>query len=138
MPYPDRLEDVERLIEQHKNIAHQTLLLAVYYDLGDGSDNVCLLEVISPFGYDEVSEDKHLFEMQYGSTQGFPLSPKCCLSILLTNAPEARKAIAQEWAGIIPVLDAVSRNKYKVLYKAGEGNTVLKELRDSERKLVAA
>ena len=129
MAFPDRLEDVERLIEQHRQLEHQTLLLAVYFDRPQDPESVYLLEVISPFGYNEVSDDQDLFEMQYGSTQGFPVPPDHCLSILLTNAVEAEAAIRQQWSAIIPVLDAVRRGDYRVLYAEGEGRLVLDRLR---------
>lgn len=128
MAYPDRMEDVQRLIEQHRQLEHQTLLLALYYGFADDRDDVHLMEVISPFGYNEVNEDRDLFEMQYGSTPGFPLSPGKCLSILLTNSVEARTAIRQEWSAIVPVLKAVHRGDYRVLHVEGEGSTVLEEL----------
>lgn len=128
MAYPDRLEDVKRLVEQHRQLDHQTLLLALYYGFADNRDDVHLLEVISPFGYDEVDEDRDLFEMQYGSTPGFPLPPGNCLSILLTNGVEAKTAIRQEWPAIVPVLKAVFRGDYQVLHHEGEGQAVLEEL----------
>lgn len=138
MAYPDRREDVRRLIEQHRRLDHQTLLLALYYSLPDERDDVHLLEVISPFGYNEVNEDRDLFEMQYGSTPGFLLPPGSHLSILLTNAAEARKAVVQEWPAIMPVLTAVSRGEYQVLHKVGEGEVVLAELRAARGGRIAA
>ncbi len=130
MAYPDRLEDVKRLIEQHRRLDHQTLLLALYYGLADGRDDVHVLEVISPFGYNEVNEDQDLFEMQYGATPGFPLPPGSCLSILLTNGVEAKTAIRQEWPAIMPVLKAIRRGDYQVLHVEGEGLTVLEEFQE--------
>ncbi len=135
MAFPDRLPDVERLVEQHRRLEHQTLLLAIYFDRPQDPDSVYLLEVITPFGYNEVSLDQDLFEMQYGSTPGFPVPPGKRLSILLTNAVEAEAAVRQQWPAIMPVLDAVQHGAYRVLYVEGEGRLVLDQFRQN---LVAA
>lgn len=132
MTYLDRLEDVKQLVEQHRRLEHQTLLLALYYAPADDRGDVHLLEVIAPFGYNEVSEDQDLFEMQYGSTPGFPLPPGNCLSILLTNPAEARAAIRQQWPAIAPVLEAVRQGEYKVIYKEDEGSVILEELQKDQ------
>ena len=131
MAFPDRLPDVERLIEQHRQLEHQTLLLALYYGPDDGGDSVYLLEIITPFGYNEISLEQDLFEMQYGSTPGFSVPPGERLSILLTNAVEAEAAVRQQWPAIMPVLDAVRRGNYRVLYVEGEGRLVLDQLRQN-------
>lgn len=139
MPYPDRLEDVERLIEQHRQLKHQTLLLAIYFDCPEDPDSVHLLEVITPFGYEEVSDDKELFEMSYGSTNGFSLLPGSSLNILLTNATELQAAVRENWSSIRPVLAAVRLEQYRTIYKSEIGDNLLVLLKQTLiRDLVAA
>ncbi len=135
MAYPDRLEDVKRLIEQHRQLEHQPLLLAIYFAQNQAPDSVYLLEVISQFGYDEVSDDKVLFEMSYGSTDGFRLPSSGRLDILLTNPMELCVAVEQGWASLSPLLSAVRADQYLVIYKADQGSELLGLLR---RELVAA
>ena len=126
MPFPNDLQaKVQGLIAQHRRLKDQTLLLALYYAREDVPDGVYLLEVISPFGHNEVSYDKDLFEIEYGSTPGFPLPTGRLLHILLTNAVEGRAAAEQRWPAIIPVLDAVRRGQYQVLHEEAEGAALL-------------
>jgi len=73
MPYLDYLPQVERLIDQHRQLEHQRLLLALYYAQDADPEGVYLLEVISQFGYNEVSEDQDMFEIEYNSSPGFLL-----------------------------------------------------------------
>lgn len=131
MAFPDRLEDVKRLIEQHRQLKHQTLLLAIYFDRREDPDSVYLLEVISQLGYDEVSDDRELFEMSYGSTEGFPVPVGNCLDIILTSAVELRVAAEEGWASLRPMLAAIEAGPehYHVVYSSGVGDDLLTLLR---------
>jgi hypothetical protein len=135
--YPDRLEDVERLIEQHRRLDRQQLLLAIYFDCQQDPGSVYLLEVISQFGYDEVSDDRELFEMSYGSTDGFPLPSGSRLDIILTNPVELRAAVEQGWTSLSPLLAAIEAGPehYRVVYHSDSGDELLGLLRQG---LVAA
>ncbi len=127
MAFPDRLHDVERLIEQHRCLEHQTLLLTVYYDRPQDPESVYLLEVISQFGYDEISDDKALFQMAYGSTDGFPLPVGSRLNITLTNTNELSAAVEQGWPSVQPLLAAVTAGKthYQVIHSSRIGDELL-------------
>ncbi len=131
MAFPDRLHDVKRLVDQHSQLKHQKLLLAIYFDRPQAPESVHLLEVISQLGYDEVSGDRELFEMSYGSTEGFGVPVGSRLSIILTNAIELRIAIKEEWDALKPVLAAVEAGQehYRVVYKSGEGDNLAALLR---------
>lgn len=137
MAYPDRLEDVERLIEQHKQIAHQTLLLAIYFDRPEDPDSVHLLEVISQLGYDKVSDDNELFEMSYGSTEGFRVPAGSQLNIFLTNAVELRVAAEKRWPSLEPILAAIEAGPKhcRVISSTSVGNDLVALL---HQDLVAA
>lgn len=137
MAYLDRLDDVKRLIEQHRRLEHQPLLLAIYFAQDQDPSGVYLLEVISQFGYDEVSDDKELFEMSYGSTDGFALPPGSRLNITLTNPVELRAAVEQGWASLNPLLAAMEAGPkhYRVIYHTDDGSELLGLLRQG---LVAA
>lgn len=137
MAYPDRLEDVERLIDQHRQLKHQTLLLAIYFDRPEDPDSVHLLEVISQLGYDKVSDDNELFEMSYGSTEGFRVPAGSQLNIFLTNAVELRVATEKNWPSLEPLLAAVKAGPkhYRVISSSGVGNDLVALL---SQDLVAA
>ena len=128
MSYPDRLADVERLIAQHRGLKNQSLQLALYYAQDTDPNGVYLLEVASQFGGDEVSDDKELFEISYGSTEGFPLPPGGRLDILLTNPAEMRVALEQGWASLSPILAAVREGQYQVMHDTEIGRTLLTAL----------
>ncbi len=137
MAFPDRLEDVQRLIEQHRQIEHQPLLLAIYFARQDDPESVYLLEVISQFGYNEISDDREIFEISYGSTDGFRLPFNSRLDILLTNPVELRTALEQGWVGLRPLLAAIEAGPehYRVIYHTDDGSELLGLLRQG---LVAA
>ncbi len=137
MAFPDRLEDVKRLVEQHRQLEHQTLLLAVYFNRPEDPDSVYLLEVISQLGYDEVSDDNELFEMSYGSTEGFRVPIGSRLNIILTNAVELRVAIEKQWDSLRSLLAAVELGpeQYQVIFSTGVGDDLISLLR---QELVAA
>ena len=137
MAFPDRLEDVERLIEQHRRLEHQTLLLAIYFARPEDPDSVYLLEVISQLGYDEVSNDNELFEMSYGSTEGFRVPTSSRLNIILTNAVELRVAIEKKWDSLRPLLAAVEAGpeQYRIIFSTSAGDDLVALLRQD---LVAA
>ena len=137
MAFPDRLPDVERLVEQHRNLEHQTLLLAIYFDRPQKPESVYLLEVIAQLGYDEVSDDQELFEMCYGSTEGFPVPAGSGLSIILTNAVELRTALERKWGSLKPLQTAVEAGPehYRIIYSSGVGNDLVSLL---QRELAVA
>lgn len=128
MPYPDRQTDVERLVAQHRRLKDQTLLLALYYARPDAPEDVFLLEVVSPFGHNEVGDDPDLFEIEYGSTDGFPLPPGHRLHILLVNPIEFKAAVQGEWPALRPLLDAVQQGRFHVLYAEAAGEALLTSL----------
>jgi hypothetical protein len=125
MPYPDRLGDVKRLVEHHSTLKDQTLLLALYYDHLDASDDVFLLEVITPFGHNEVRDDDDLFEIVYACTEGFWMPPGHQLHILLVNPAEFQAAVHRHWPLMRPVLDAVRQERFHVLTSDEQGEELL-------------
>ena len=128
MPYPDRLTDVERLVAHHSAIKDQTLLLALYYDRPNASDDVFLLEVITPFGHNEVRDDDDLFEIVYACTEGFWLPPGHQLHILLVNPAEFQAAVGRHWPLMRPVLEAVRQGRFHVLTSDEQGKALLASL----------
>ena len=125
MPYPDRLEDVERLVAQHRELKHQSLLLAIYYERLSDPDGVYLFEVISQFGYDEINYDQDMFEIEYASTSGFPLPQGSHLHLMLTSLVECRAAVEGNWPALSPLRDAIRNGRYRAVYQGREGVEML-------------
>src|SRR5437764_10877397 len=87
--YPDFLDQVRQLVQQHRAMKQEPLRLAVYYaPLRRAKRDIFLFEVIEGFGGDEVDSEGKLFEFGYGSTPAFPLPPGTTLRMLLTNPAE--------------------------------------------------
>lgn len=130
MPYPNEFAQAQQLITQHRQLEQQPLLLAVYYAQGNDPDGVYLLEIISEFGYNEVSDDQDMFEMEYGSTAGFPLPTGSHLHILLTNPVEFSIALRQGWPALAPLKSAIEQGNYRVVYQEGEGMELMAALQE--------
>jgi hypothetical protein len=99
--YPDFLEQVQQLVQQHHALKREPLRLAVYYaPPRRAKGNVFLFEVIDGFGGDDVDAKRKLFRFGYGSTPAFPLPPGSTLRMMLTNPAELRRAIREGWKDI--------------------------------------
>ena len=130
MPYPDYQQQVERLVSQHRQLEHQPLLLALYYAQDSDPQGVYLLEVISQFGYNEVSEDQDMFEIEYNSSPGFLLPAGSRLHILLTNPVELQAAVDQKWSALSPVQQAIRQGRCRVIHEEPAGSEALALLRE--------
>ncbi len=106
------------------------MLLALYYDQPNDPKGVYLLEVISPFGYNEVSEDQDMFEIEYNSSPGFLLPAGSRLHILLTNLVELQAAVEQNWSALLPVQQAMRQDRYRVIHQEPTESESLALLRE--------
>ncbi|HEY3282655.1 MAG TPA: hypothetical protein VGN26_10310 [Armatimonadota bacterium] len=98
------LESVKRLVEQHRDLKDEPLVLAVYFRK-DGEPHV--LEVVQGFGLDQVNEDGELFRVAFGTSRAFPLYENDSLHLILTNPKEIQVAINEGWADLGDVLSAI-------------------------------
>jgi hypothetical protein len=121
MPYPKYQDQISNLVvSEHAKLENEPLRLAIYYASGLAPNDDCVFEVISNFGYDEVSEDRKLFQVQYGPTNNFPMEPKHRLRLILTNPIECRTAINEDWEEIRDLRQAIAGGQYEVIYKYGD------------------
>ncbi len=118
MPYPLETALLHDLVENdHVALDDEPLLLAIYYASETAPDEECLFEVARNFGYGEPSEDKHIFQIQFGPAPNFPLR-RGRLRLSLTNPAEFRQAVAEGWPEAQDLQAAVGRGQYERLYLA--------------------
>ncbi len=117
MPYPNEYALLHDLVtKDHVAIDDEPLLLAVYYASGDAPQDECLFEVARDFGYGGPSEDKHIFQVQFGPTANFPLPPDSRLRLSLTNPAEFRQAVREGWPEVQDLQRAIKSGQSKELY----------------------
>ena len=96
--YPEYREQIERLVEQHKENFGDRLKLAVCYapERPEAEGDVFLFEVLTDFESGSLEEQDDILEVLYGSTPAFPLEGRNSrLHILLTNPDELQEAKRQ-------------------------------------------
>jgi len=120
--YPDFLDQVRQLVQQHRNLKHEPLRLAVYFaPPRRGKGDVFLFEVSDGFGANELDAGNKLFEFGYGSTPALPLPPGVTLRMVLTNPAEFRAAIHDRWRAIQELRAARDAGKARVIYADATG-----------------
>jgi hypothetical protein len=128
MSFPTDLEQVKKLVHDHQQLNEEPLVLALYYSTDTKSIDVQILEVLDGFGYNEVSADRDLFDVEYASTNGFHLPIGSYLRLVLTNPVEFRQALAERWPTAVEIARAVRRGNYNVVYNNDAGRELLTEL----------
>jgi hypothetical protein len=112
------IQQVERLVDEHRQLRDEPLLLAAYFEPARSPGDVFLFEVIDGFGAGSIDEDRKLFEVAYASTPSFPLPSGHHLHLILTNPEELEVAYRQGW----PSLDEV-----RAAVRAGNSVTVFSD-----------
>jgi len=139
MPYPGQQGLLYDLVNNdHVALDDEPLLLAVYYASEAAPDEECLFEVVRNFGYGEPSEDKHIFQVQFGPTPNFPLPVGGRLRLSLTNPVEFRQAVSEGWPEIQDLQAAVLRGQYERLYLRDDDQEAAEAWSLLDRQLVAA
>ena len=137
MPYPDLTSQIQELVNEHLDLIDQPLLVAVYYASEAAPNEECLFEVARHFGFDEVSEDRQIFQIQFGPSDNFPLPPGDRLRLSLTNTAEFREALSQGWPEIKDLIKAIDQSQSSLLYyRRGDGDA--QEIVDALKIPVAA
>src|SRR5437899_1742748 len=95
--FPQLANQIQALVEQHRALEDEPLHLAVTYNHERDAQDIFLLEVVSNFGGGEVDPDCQLFEVTFGPTLAFPMSPSEKLHLVLTNPTEFRIALRDNW-----------------------------------------
>lgn len=114
--FPDLMGEVQHLVEEHRQLTDEPLLLAIYYKPDRETQDVFLFEVIENFGAGAVNPDRELFEVTYNSTSGFVLEPSQRLHLVLTNPREFETAIQEKWPLLEELRRAIRAGDFRVLY----------------------
>jgi len=137
MQFPKYAAQIKQLAEDHEALKDEPLLLAINYDEPGAKNKIHILEIIENFGVEIDTPDQALFEVEFGSSNDFPLEPTDWLHLVLSNPKEFRTALTEGWPVIQVILDAITKQHYSVLVEKGEGKAILQELRDAAIRRVA-
>jgi hypothetical protein len=128
-----RLESQLRaLVEQHRQIEDEPLALALAYAPEGESRNLYLLEVIEKPGHPEagfIADEGDLFEVEFASTEGFPMELHQRLHLILTNPVELPYALEHDWPAARGLRGAVREGRYLELFVAPGHDKLLEEIR---------
>ena len=139
MPYPEEEDSLRDLVlKGHAELDDEPLLVAIYYASDLVPDEECLFEVARDFGFNEVSDDHEIFEIQFNPGAGLPLPPNRRLRLLLTNPVEFNTGISHIWRQVKDLKDAIAHQKYKVLYQRAGDKDAEKILQQLEVNPIAA
>lgn len=126
--FPDLKDQVKRLVQAHRKLKDEPLLLAVYYAPKRNPKDVFLFEVAENFGGGRVDKDRKLFEVTYRSTDGFPMAPGQQLRLVLTNPIELDEAVKGNWKHVQELREAFSRKRTDVLFEDTKKGPQLRRL----------
>lgn len=128
--YPDYLDAVKKLVNQHRALRGEHLHLAVYYAPPNRPKrDIYLFEVSDGFGGGRIDPDKKLFAFAYGSTPGLPLPKGVNLRMVLTNPIEMDQAIAEDWKRVQELCNAKAAGHATLLHADAAGKKFWKQLR---------
>lgn len=120
MPYPEQMELIRDLVlNDHVTLEDTPLALAIYFQSRRFPNEECVFEVLHHFGFDEVSEEKSVFQVQFGPTRVFPLPEGDRLHLFLSNPNEVMYAIEYGWPEINDLVDAIKAGEaigYDIIY----------------------
>jgi hypothetical protein len=128
--FPHFREQVRELVEAHRELEDEPLLLALYYAPERRPQDVFLFEVLENFGRNMVDPNRELFEVEGGSTIDFPMQPDQRLHLVLTNPKELEVAQREGWAAFDELRNAIKRGTYEVIYQDPRAPEVLEGLRE--------
>jgi hypothetical protein len=113
---PQVVRQVEHLVDQHRQLADEPLLLAIYFEPERDEGDIFLFEVVDGFGAGQVDEDGKLFEVSYGSTPSFPLPSGQRLRLVLTSPGELQVASRNHWPSLEEIRSAVRDGRAMTLF----------------------
>ncbi len=114
------VESIQDLIEQHRELKDEPLILAMQYDAGAEPDEIYLLEVIDNFGANGISSDRELFEVTFPKASGPDGGPDQTWHLVLTNPLEFDVALREGWEQADKIRRAVGSGRYEVVFMTSE------------------
>ena len=121
--FPDYLEQVEALVDDHRQLKDHALVLAIYYEVPSNPQDVYVLEVLLGLGVPSdtkdfiPTDDTDFFDAEYGSTDGFPMDNDSQLHLVLTSTVTFMYAKDWNWPQYQLIHEAVQKGRYRLIYK---------------------
>ncbi len=109
-------EPIQRLVEDHRQLQDEPLILAMYYDAGDDPKDIYLLEVLDNFGANGINPDRELFELTYWAPNRLEPDSGRSWHLILTNPKEFDTALRENWKHAAAIRRAVESGRYEVIY----------------------
>ncbi|MCX7044682.1 MAG: hypothetical protein NTX50_04235 [Candidatus Sumerlaeota bacterium] len=128
MPFLEYKEPLKKLVQDHRKIKHEPLLLAVYFSPKPKVEDIYLFEVADRFRGNVVSNDRQMLEIGYASTPGFPMRADQRLHLILTNPEEMETALRENWKIIRQLRKSKQTNDFKVLHRSKRGASFLERI----------
>jgi hypothetical protein len=104
------------LVDQHRALRDEPLLLAIYYESPRHPHDIFIFEVIDGFGARAIDPTQNLFEVTYNSTSGFPLPAGRQLRMVLTNPQEFAVAARENWPLLEELRSAIRAGNSLTVY----------------------
>lgn len=124
--YPDYLEKVKQLVDQHLELVEEPLLLAIYYAPDRAENDVFLFEVLDNFNGSSIEYDGDLLEVLYGSTRHFELHHRdAMLHVVLTSPEELHRAAEKNTPRFVEVKQALAQQRAQVVYVDPKGGDLM-------------
>jgi len=125
--YPNYLNQVRDLVEQHRELVEEPLLLAIYYAPDRDPEDVFLFEILDNFRGGALDTSGDILEVLYGSTEHFEMDPRnAMLHILLLNPKEFIDAVSQDTRKIAELRAAFGNGKAQLVFESDKCNDVVK------------
>ena len=119
---------VRSLVSSHREIADEPLHLAMYFENPENPKDLYLLEVLENFGQNRVSDEEEIMRVSFPASADFPIDAEKRLSLILTNLPELRVALVDDWDSFRDVRGLIENSRYKVVFSDPVGEKILGEL----------
>jgi len=136
--FPQFEKAIRRLVDQHLELRDEPLHLAISYDSPRKRQDIFLFEVIGKFASGEVSPDRELFETEFSSTSGFPMSEDQRLHLILTSPEEFEAALDDDWPSAREIVKAVRSGDSVVLHSDPVGRKLLKRIQATGSQVARA
>ena len=128
--FPQFSDRLERLTKEHRELEDEPLHLAISYDPGRDPQDIFLFEVVGNFANNEISPERDLFEVTFGSSQTFPLEQEQWLHLVLTSPKELDVALDEGWQRASELREALRQEgRAKVLYQDETGKQLMEMIR---------
>ena len=106
----------EQLVEEHRQLRDEPLLLAISYQPQRDPDDLFLFEIVDGFGAGRIGEDRKFFEVTFASSPSFPMKPRQRLHLILTNPEEFQVADREDWPALEEIREAVRAKRASTVF----------------------